>query len=163
MPSIGDVRFRVATGADVPAMAQCRLVDPAGGPADERMSAYFAGQHHPHQALLPRIGYIALAADSVAGYVAGHLTTRHACAGEVQYLFVASAYRRRGIGTALLRLLADWFQKQAAAKVCVCVNPDSPAAEPFYRSLGASPFRRYWYAWDDIGVLVADTARHDTG
>ena len=43
------------------------LTDPAAGPADTRMAAYFKGQHHPQQALLPRVGYVALADDGVVG------------------------------------------------------------------------------------------------
>jgi GNAT superfamily N-acetyltransferase len=149
-----DVQFRTATSVDVAAMAQCRLSDAAAGPADGRMLAYFNGQHHPQQALLPRIGYVALAAESMVGYIAGHLTMRHACAGEVQYLFVAPAYRRRGVATALLHLLPGWFREQGAAKVCVCVDADSPAAQPFYAGLGAVALKKYWYAWDDIGVIL---------
>src|SRR4051794_37302695 len=80
MISVDGIGFRTATSADVQAMAQCRLSDPAAGPADLRMAAYFDGQHHPQQARLPRVGYLALAADNGAvGYIAGHLTTRHAC------------------------------------------------------------------------------------
>jgi len=150
---IDGVRFRAATSADVPAMARCRLTDPTAGVADPRMTAYFDGQHHPQQALLPRTGYVALAGGEVIGYIAGHQTTRHGCAGEVQYLFVAPAYRRRGVATGLLRLLAAWFQEQGAANVCVGVAADSPAARPFYESVGASPIKRFWYAWEDIGVL----------
>src|SRR5262245_62286348 len=154
MTPISDVQFRIATSADVAGMAQCRLIDPAAGAADSRMAAYFNGTHHPQQALPPRIGYVALAADSVVGYIAGHLTTRHACAGEVQYLFVAPAHRRRGIASALLRLLAGWFREQGAAKVCVCVDADSPAAHPFYEYVGAVPFKKHWCMWEDIGVLL---------
>lgn len=117
------------------------------------MAAYFDGKHHPQQALPPRIGYVALVRDGVIGYIAGHLTTRHGCAGEVQYLFVSPDFRRRGVATALLRLLADWFGSGCAQKVCVCVDADSPAAKPFYESAGASPFMRLWYGWDDISVL----------
>jgi len=150
----GDINFRVATSADVAAMAQCRLSDPAAGAADSRMAAYFDGQHHPQQALPARVGFAAFEADSMIGYVAGHLTTRHGCAGEVQYLFVAPAYRRRRIATALVGLLAAWFQEQGAARVCVCLDDDSPAARPFYANLGAIPIKRLWYAWDDIGILL---------
>ena len=82
-----------------------------------------------------------------------HLTTPHGYAGEVQYLFVAPEFRRRGVATALLRLLADWLGSADAQKVCVCVDADSPAAKPFYESAGASPFKRFWYGWDDISVL----------
>jgi GNAT superfamily N-acetyltransferase len=155
MASIEGVCFRAATSADVAAMAQCRLTDPAAGAADSRMAAYFDGQHHPQQALLPRVGYVALGGDAVVGYIAGHRTTRHGCAGEVQYLFVAPAYRRRGIAAALLRRLAGWFGEQGAAKVCVNVDLDSPAALPFYVRQGASAVNRYWYVWEDIGIVLA--------
>jgi GNAT superfamily N-acetyltransferase len=148
-----DIRFRVATSADVPAMSACRLTDPAAGPADSRMAEYFDGGHHPQDALAPRIGYVALVSDTVIGYIAGHLTTRHGCAAEVQYLFVAPEFRRRGVATSLLRLLAGWFADAGALKVCVCVDAESPAARPFYESAGAVPFKRFWYAWDDISAV----------
>jgi len=134
-------------------MASCRLSDPVAGPADPRMAAYFNGEHHPQQALHPRTGFVAIAHAEVVGYIAGHLTTRHGCGGEVQYLFVAPSYRRRGIATALLALLAGWFSQQSAQKVCVCVDGDSPAAEPFYVSAGALPLRKHWRVWEDIGVV----------
>lgn len=137
-------------------MTACRLQDPEAGPADSRMAAYFRGEHHPQRALLPRTGYLALVKDKVIGYIAGHSTTRHDCAGEVQYLFVAPEFRRRGIAGAMLRLLAAWFQEQGVARVCVCVDADSPAAQHFYHSLGASPLpsRRFWYVWENIGCLL---------
>jgi GNAT superfamily N-acetyltransferase len=150
------VHVRHATSADVPAMAACRLTDPATGSADTRMAAYFNGEHHPQQALTPRIGFIASTGFVVVGYIAGHLTTRHDCAGEVQYLFVAPGHRRHGVATRLLRHLADWFDEQGARKVCVCVDADSPSAQPFYESAGASPFKKFWYVWDDIQGSLGD-------
>ena len=153
MKSIENVQLREATVSDVAAMARCHLADPANPVADSRMAAYFGCQHHPQQALLPRVGYVALVNEVIVGYIAGHRTTRHGCAGEVQYLFVAPLYRRRGIATALFRLLAKWFHAQAAKQVCVAVADDSPKeAKPFYESVGASPLKRYWYAWEDIGA-----------
>lgn len=150
-----NTQFRQATAADVVAMARCHDADPANSVADSRMAAYFADKHHPQQALSPRVGYVALVNDAIVGYIAGHRTTRHGCAGEVQYLFVAPRYRRRGIATALLRLLAKWFYSQSAAKVCVALADDSPPeAKPFYESAGAAPLKRYWYAWEDIGAVL---------
>lgn len=148
-----DFRFRAASDADVASMAECRLTDPAVHPADPRMAAYFRGEHHPQHALAPRTGFVALAGNTVVGYIAGHRTTRHGCAGEVQYLFVAPAYRRRGVATSLLGLLAAWFRDQAALRVCVCVDADSPAAQPFYDSTGALRLRKYWRIWENISVL----------
>lgn len=136
MVSTHDVDFRPATSSDVLAMARCRLADPAAGPADPRMEAYFDGQHHQQQALLMKAGYVASIGGQVVGYIAGHRTKRHGCEGEVQYLFVASRHRRRGIGTVLLRRLANWFHEQGAARVCVGVADDSPPeAKPFSRAL----------------------------
>lgn len=155
MTPLEGIQFREATTADVPAMAQCRLADPTDSVADPRMAAYFDGHHHPQQALPQRVGYVALANDAVIGYIAGHRTTRNDCAGEVQYLFVAPEYRRQGVATALLRLLAKWFQTQAAQKVCVGLADDSPPqARPFYERVGASPLKRNWYGWEDIGVVL---------
>src|SRR5579885_1695050 len=105
-----NVDIRPATDLDVPAMAQCRLRDTSVHPPDPRMAAYFRGEHHPQKALPPRIGYIATIDHSITGYIAGHLTTRHRCDGEVEYLFVDHECRRQGIATALLRELATWFE-----------------------------------------------------
>ena len=152
MTSIDNVQFREATSADVAAMVRCHLSDPVNPSADSRMAAYFEGEHHPQKALLARVGYVALVNQEIIGYIAGHRTTRHGCAGEVQYLFVATSQRRRGIATALIRLLANWFSEQGARQVCVGVADDSPKeARPFYESVGAIPFKRHWYAWEDIG------------
>ncbi len=155
MSSIASIQFRELTSADVTLMAQCHFADPAGSSPDTRMAAYFQGQHHPQKALAPRVGFLAFNSTTLVGYIAGHRTTRHGCEGEVQYLFVAPAYRRRGIGTALLRLLGKWFQNQGAQSVCVALAADSPPeAQPFFESVGASPLKKNWYALEDIGAAL---------
>lgn len=118
------------------------------------MAAYFDGKHHPQKALLPRIGYLALHNDAVIGYIAGHRTTRFGCDGEVQYLFVAPAYRRQAVATRLLRLLTRWFAANEISKVCVNVDIGSPPAQPFYASHGAVAINKHWYMWPDIGVVL---------
>lgn len=151
-----DIEIREATAADVSAMHACRAGDAAAGPADRRMAAYLAGEHHPQQARLPRTGYVAEANGEVVGYIAGHLTTRHGCDGEVQYLYVAPAHRRHGVAFALLQHLAKWFEAHDARKICVALAGDSPAeAQPFLASAGASPLRKHWYGWEDIGKMTS--------
>src|SRR5262245_37066314 len=153
--TIENVQFREATAADAPAIALSHLSDPKAGAADPRMAAYLDCQHHPQQALMPRVAYLALVNDQVIGYIAGHRTTRHGCAGEIQYLFVSAAFRRHGIASELIRLLAQWFRTERVQKVCVALAGDSPAEfRPFYESIGASPLRRFWYGWEDIGTLL---------
>jgi GNAT superfamily N-acetyltransferase len=154
-----DLRYREATSSDVPAMASCRAGDRAAGPADERIAAYLEGKHHPRQALAPRTAFVALAEGEVVGYIAGHATTRHGCAGEVQYLYVAPAFRRRGVATTLLHCLAAWFKDCGIRRACVNVDVKSAEAAPFYQRLGAVPLNRHWYIWEDIGRLVANLER----
>jgi len=157
MTSNPKIRFREASSADVPAIVQCRLADPTdNGAADPRMGAYFDGQHHPQQALAARVGYVAVRDSEVIGYVAGHRTTRNGCSGELQYMFVAPAHRRRGIGAALLRLIAGWFHDQGATRVCVPIAADSrPEARPFCEALGAIPLQKNWYFWKDIADILS--------
>jgi GNAT superfamily N-acetyltransferase len=131
-------------------MVQCRAADALAGPADGRMAAYFSGKHHPQHALGPRRGYVAIADATVIGYIAGHLTERFDCQGEVQYLYVAPDYRRLGVGRNLFRKLAAWFAEQDALRVCVNVDAHSPGARPFYLNMSATDLRPHWMQWRDI-------------
>ena len=148
-----DVGYREADVGDVAAMVQCRRDDRAAGPADERMAAYLAGQHHPQQAERARVGFVATAHGAVIGYIAGHLTRRFGCQGELQYLYVAPPYRRKGIASALLQRLAVWFTDHEALHVCVNVDQESPGARAFYVRMGATDLRPYWMEWREIQHL----------
>ena len=148
------VAYREASSADVEAMSACRLMDPSAGPGDPRVSAYLDGAHHPHQALAPRIAYVAERDRVVVGYIAGHLTRRFDCDGEVQYLHVALPHRRSGIAAGLLRQLAAWFVQQGAFRICVDVNDESPPARPFYSRHGARAFNDHWLVWPDIRTVM---------
>jgi len=154
-PASSSIQVRRATAADVPQLAESRSADPDAGPADARMAAYLEGRHHPRQALGPRVAYLATVTGTVAGYIGGHLTRRHGCDGEVQYLYVAPAYRRTGVASTLLRQLAQWFVQQEAVRICVDVNDDSPGAAPFYVSHGAQHLRPHWMVWSDIEIVLA--------
>ncbi len=134
-------------------MEATRDTDPEVGPADHRMAAYMAGKHHPRQALTPRIVYVALENSAVVGYIAGHLTRRYSCDGELQYLFVSKPQRRMGVAAALLEHLAGWFTERGASKICVNVNDGSPGARPFYTSRGATALSKHWMVWNDISPV----------
>jgi GNAT superfamily N-acetyltransferase len=134
-------------------MAQRRLSDPGAGLADPRMAAYLEGHHHPQQALPPRVAYVALVQDAVVGYVAGHLTRRYDCDGELQYLFVTPQRRRTGVASELLRLLARWFTHQGARRICVNVEPDNEGARAFYSGHGATSLHPFWLVWPGITVV----------
>lgn len=146
--------IRVATPADVPLVAHLRQPGEAGG--DHRMAQYLAGTHHPQKALAPRTMWIAFEGERPIGYIAGHLTTRYECDGELQWVYVTAEHRRHGVATELLRRLATWFVDQGARRICVDVGDD--AARPFYRRHGAVNLNRHWMVWEDIGVTVGPAA-----
>jgi GNAT superfamily N-acetyltransferase len=119
------------------------------------MAAYLAGRHHPQLAFPQRVAFLAEVNEAPAGYIAGHLTRRFGCQGEVQYLYVARPFRRAGAASALLKILAEWFVLQEARRICVNVNVDSPGADSFYVSHGAESLQPYWRVWPDIAKLVS--------
>ena len=150
------IRYREVTPADVPGIMHSRSRDPDWGPADPRTGAYLAGDHHPQRALPPRTGFLALQDDGVVGYIAGHLTRRFECDGELQYLWVAPDYRKQGIASRLLELQAEWFLGQDAGRICVDVLPDNTAARSFYGRNGAETLNPHWLVWPDIRKWLAD-------
>jgi GNAT superfamily N-acetyltransferase len=151
------VHYRDADLADVPRLARLRREGEAGGASEDRMLRYLVGEHHPQQALLPRAMWIAVDGELPIGYVAGHLTRRFGCDGELQWIYVVQEHRRARIASSLLRFLAEWFLEHGARRVCVDVGDDN--ARPFYRRHGAVELNRHWMVWNDIGgVLERSTA-----
>jgi GNAT superfamily N-acetyltransferase len=120
-----------------------------------RISAYLAGEHHPQHALLPRVSYVALDDDAVVGYIAGHLSRRYGCSGELQWMNVIPEQRGTGVAGELLRLLAKWFVKQKALRICVNVDPANAAARHFYAKHGAERLNDQWLMWNDIRTALS--------
>lgn len=115
------------------------------------MSLYLAGEHHPRHALAPRAMWLAEKAGRPVGYVAGHLTRRFACDGELEWIYVVGEERRRGVAAELVRLLAAWFVEKGARRICVDLGDER--ARGFYLRLGAVDLRKHWLVWNDIGLL----------
>lgn len=151
--------YRPASLADVAAMAELRTASGwAGGAGAETMRRYLAGEHHPQQALAPRAAFVAEAAGALAGYVAGHRTTRFGCAGELQWLLVAPGHRGGPVAAGLLTALAAWFVAQGAERVCVNVAPENAAARRRYARCGAVALSEHWMVWPDVGGVLAARA-----
>jgi len=92
------ILYRPAHRFDIPHMARIWSVEKGeGGTSEERMTAYFDGRLHPQQALLPRVVYVATEGAALIGYVAGHLTRRYACDGELEWIYVAPEQRRTAL------------------------------------------------------------------
>ena len=145
-----EVEYRRATVEDVPAIMSSRGADPHWGPADARTAAYLQGTHHPQKALPPRALFVAVVDKDVAGYIAGHLTERYDCDGELQYLWVAPDHRRRGVALNLFRMLTGWFHDHRAKSICVDVEPENVVARSFYSKCGAEELNSHWLIWQDV-------------
>jgi ribosomal protein S18 acetylase RimI-like enzyme len=150
------MNYRPARDSDVPAMARIRA---ANWETEEywrvRISAYLAGELHPREALPARVIYVATEADSLAGFIAGHLTRRYKCDGELEWIDVIPEHRRGGVASELLRQLAAWFVEQKASRVCIDVQPSNIAARRFYAKHGAEKLNEHWLVWNDIRNVIA--------
>jgi len=148
-------RFRQADHLDVPAMAGLRAAE-WGTEAywAERIGAYLRHEHNPTQALWAREAYVAEVGEQAVGFVAGHLTRRFDCGGELQWLNVAGLCRRQGVGSALLRLAARWFEAQSCGRICVDCDPENAVAHAFYFHHGAEPLNPHWLFWQDAGRML---------
>jgi GNAT superfamily N-acetyltransferase len=149
------ISCRVAQRDDIPQMARIWGIEKGeGGVPEERMTAYFDGQHHPQQALSPRVIFVAFERDALIGYIAGHLTRRHDCDAELQWIYVTPESRRKGVASELLRCLATWFKQQHSSRVCVNVAVSNIVAYRFYACHGAEVMNQHWLVWKDMAALL---------
>ena len=145
------MEYRIAIESDIAGMARIRALNRESLEHwIKRISGYLKLEHHPQQALIPRIAFVAVENNEIAGFIAGHLTRRFACEGELEWIDVISDSRRSGIATNLLQMLAGWFVDHNALKICVDCAPENKVAENFYKKNGAVRLSEYWLIWDDI-------------
>jgi GNAT superfamily N-acetyltransferase len=111
-------------------------------------------EHHPQQALKPRAMYVATQDDEIVGFIAGHLTRRYECDGELEWINVIPKHRGSGTASELLRLLVRWFIGQNAFRICVDVDPLNLTARTFYTNHGAKELNKHWLVWNDIQVAL---------
>ena len=148
--------YRQATPADIAGMSEVRACD--WGTKEywrDRIREYLAGELHPREALPSRVAFVCADQDRVLGLIAGHLTRRFGCAGELEWISVRPEHRTQGIASGLLRCLAEWFLTHNARRICVNVEPSNYAARRFYTRHGATYLTPHWMVWEDIGPVCA--------
>ncbi|HEY4876526.1 MAG TPA: GNAT family N-acetyltransferase [Puia sp.] len=148
-------QFRKAIDGDIIPMAQIR--DREWGTEDywiTRIGGYMRAESHPQHALIPRIIFVAEDKEKIIGFIAGHLTTRLGCNGELEWINVIPEYRKNGVASQLLHLLAKWFAEQNAFKVCIDVAAENIPAQKFYRKHGAKNLDAHWLYWEDVRVIM---------
>lgn len=158
------IQYRQAQRSDIPQMSRIWSLEKGeGGTSEERMTAYFDGRFHPQHALLPRVIYLVYEREALIGYIAGHLTRRFACDGELEWLYVIPERRRCGVASGLMPHLAAWFVQQNAARVCVNVAGGNTVAIHFYAKHGAEPMKPGWMLWTDFPKSIEKLAGSSAG
>lgn len=131
------IQLRIATAADAAALA--RLIEEFN--ADDRSITVTAEQAAARLAACQGIETTVLA--EVDGQVAGFACLRLVpyMSGDEPYaeltdLFVAPAYRRRGVGRALIERIEQMARAGGAAEVIILTGFDNAPAQGLYRALG---------------------------
>lgn len=154
------LKFQKAQLSDLPAMARIRAAEwETEEYWSRRIRAYMAGDLDAKFALKPHIIYVCCQDDLLTGFIAGHLTTRHECQGELEWINVVREKRGSGAASGLLRVLAKWFVAQNALRICVDVEPENTVARRFYARHGAEDLKPHWMVWNDIRVALEKESR----
>jgi ribosomal protein S18 acetylase RimI-like enzyme len=150
-----NIGYRRATRADISGMAKIRSLEwETDSFWISRIGGYMSGKHHPQHALMERVIFIGEAYGEIIGFIAGHLSTRFGCQGELEWLNVVPVYRKQGIASRLLHMLADWFIAEKSLKVCIDVAAENIPAQKFYRKHGAINLNQHWLCWPDISSVA---------
>jgi len=150
--AMSTIQYREVTEEDLPFIARILSDWQTEEYWNTRVSGYYYQELHPQQALLPRTIYVAIASGSIVGFIAGHLTERFGCDGELQWINVIAEFRKKGIAIELLHLLAKWFVERNATYICV--DPGSEQSRRFYTRHGAENLNAHWMAWKDIRIAL---------
>jgi GNAT superfamily N-acetyltransferase len=120
----------------------------------ERILQYLTHKANPREALRPRSAFVCVEGEEVVGLIAGHLTRRFGCDGELEWISLRPEYRGRGAGFGLLCRLAEWFMVHNATRICVDVTPSNQVARNFYARHGAEDLKPHWMVWKDIRSVL---------
>jgi len=145
------VVYRHVERTDIPALSSIRSND--WGTVEywnARITGYLDGTLNPQHSFAPRVIYTAVEDGTPIGLIAGHLTRRYDCDGELQWISVLPEHRGKGIASELFYVLAGWFAEQQAMRVCVNCDTGDERAASFFSRHGAVPLNRYWLMWYDI-------------
>jgi len=156
MSSMSAIAYRQACKSDIPAMARLRSLE--WGEENywrNRIDGYMDCKFHPQHGLKQRVVFVAVQTNFMVGFVAGHLTRRNDCDGELEWINVIPSRRGSGVALELLRRLAEWFAEHGARRICVAVDAANTAAGRFYTKHGAGDLDRPWLVWRDISVVLA--------
>src|SRR5262245_49997899 len=112
------IHYRTVQSRDIPSLAKIRAAEwETETYWLRRINGYLTGELNPHLALKPRVLFVAIDVETIVGFIAGNLTQRLQCEGELEWINVIPAFRQQGIASALIKELFKWFIEQKAYKV----------------------------------------------
>jgi GNAT superfamily N-acetyltransferase len=147
------VVFKSAEESDVAGMASLRAAESQDDFFwSDRIARYMSGEHSPEHALQLRVLFVAVD-EEIVGFVAGHLTQRFGCEGELQWISIAVERRGSGVARGLITRMGAWFVEQEAKRICVNVDFRNVLARRLYSSCGAQILDKNWMVWDDSRLM----------
>jgi GNAT superfamily N-acetyltransferase len=84
----------------------------------------------------PHVMFLASEGDQLIGSAYGLLDRERADAGRVGGMWVEPAWRRRGVGCALLQEIVGWARERGLRRLSLWAPAHSPAALSLYRHAG---------------------------
>ena len=156
---MSSLSYRQAETSDIQASTRLRALKRGTGLLVYRIFN-ISSEHNPQRAAA-RVGVLSRRRRNIVGFIAGHLSRRYSCDGELQWIFVDPDRRGSGIASELVRLLAKWFVEQNAFKICVDVDPSNTTAHRLYKKLGAVSLNPHWLVWNDIRSLTGQSDTTD--
>jgi ribosomal protein S18 acetylase RimI-like enzyme len=149
---MSNIEYRESTSEDILFLAEIRARNSATEEYwYDRISGYLKFTVNPQMAFKPRIIYVAHDDNVIVGFIAGHLSHRFECDGELQWIDVVQEYRKVGIASELVKKLARWFIDQNSLKICV--DPGNDIAINFYKKNGAGFLNEHWLFWKNISMI----------
>lgn len=149
------IKYREVKDEDVPMLAKFRSANNEEQIFwEQRITGYLKLTHHPQKALQQRVIFVAEDEKKIIGFIAGHLTQRFNCDGELQWINVIETYRNKGIGFKMICVLNKWFIQHNAFKICV--DPGNEFARRFYKKYGAENLNNHWLFWKDVKEMKCE-------
>ncbi len=143
------IKYREVKDEDISVLAKFRSEDNEEQRYwEKRITGYLKLTHRPQKALRQRVIFVAEDDKKIIGFIAGHLTQRYNCDGELQWINVNEKYRSKEIGFELICVLNKWFIQHNAFKICV--DPGNELARKFYKKYSAEDLNQHWLFWKDI-------------
>jgi ribosomal protein S18 acetylase RimI-like enzyme len=83
-----------------------------------------------------RIGYLAMDNELPCGIIGSFLDEQNTTQAQVIAMWVAPAYRRTGLGSALIAAIQGWARSKGISTLLLMVTSNNHAAIAFYQRLG---------------------------